>query len=63
MPLKYRCEHCKGEFDSTDEADSRAHAEAKRLWGKDGHAPGMAIICDDCFKQMRDAGFVPVSKN
>jgi len=30
-------------------SDEEKHAEAVHLWGKRGDAPGMVIVCEDCF--------------
>lgn len=50
----YICAHCKGEFLFSIGGDERAHEEAKELWGEDGHATDMDIVCDDCFKEFMD---------
>jgi len=59
MAKRYKCEVCGGKFVATDEEDIDAHAEAEELWGKNGHAPDMAAICDVCFNAMKSAGYIP----
>ena len=51
MTVKYTCAHCGGTFTS-ERPDEEAHEEAKQLWGRDGRAPDMAVICEVCFQQM-----------
>ena len=29
-----------------------AHAEARASFGRDGNAPGMALVCDDCYQKL-----------
>ena len=48
----YTCAECGGTFD-TGRPDAEAHAEARDLWGVDGHAPGMVVVCDDCYREIR----------
>jgi hypothetical protein len=48
MPRLFTCAHCLGTFE-TETPDEAAQAEAERLWGKRGDAPGMSIICGQCF--------------
>jgi hypothetical protein len=48
----YTCAACGDTFD-TGWSDAEAHAEARVLWGVDGNAPGMVVICDDCFRIVR----------
>lgn len=57
--FEYVCKGCHQTFTGTREADERAHAEAKRLFGRDGHAPDMDIVCDDCFQSMKRGGYLP----
>jgi hypothetical protein len=47
----YKCAHCGGTFETTSELDDQAHAEARGNWGRDGRAPDMAVICDDCYRR------------
>ena len=49
--MTYTCEECGGTFDSI-RSDEEAEREAENLWGvKDAASnPGMAIVCDECFK-------------
>lgn len=51
--MKYTCEQCGGTFMS-ERSQSDAAIEAEELWGvKDApNDPGMAIICDECFKAL-----------
>jgi hypothetical protein len=44
----FTCTQCGGTF-TAERDDDEAQAEALALWGKRGDAPGMAIVCDDCF--------------
>lgn len=50
-PNTYECAGCGGTFTSR-RSDEDAETEAEALWGvKDAASnPGMAIVCDDCFK-------------
>lgn len=52
---EYRCEKCGNIYEkwwSDDEADN----EALKLHGKTHNSAEMAIICDDCFNEMRNNG-------
>lgn len=33
----------------TPDEDAAAHAEAQANWSKDGSAPGMVVMCDECY--------------
>jgi hypothetical protein len=44
----FTCAQCGGDFTS-ERSDEEAHAEAERNVGKDGRAPGMVVVCDDCY--------------
>jgi hypothetical protein len=46
--LHYTCAHCGGTFVSHH--DASAQRESLALWGRRGDAPGMTIVCDDCFQ-------------
>lgn len=48
-PRTYRCENCGEEFEY-GWSDEDAHAEAEATFGQRGDAPGMAIVCDDCYR-------------
>ena len=48
-PATYICQECLGEYEF-GWSDEEAHAEAVQNFGRDGHAPDMAIVCDDCYK-------------
>lgn len=48
--LTFRCAGCGLEFPFVEAADAAAHAEAERNFGQRGDAPGMAIVCDDCYR-------------
>lgn len=53
----YTCEECGGVFDMVDNeewSDERAHEEALQQFGKDGHDPTMAIVCDDCYRRIME---------
>ena len=50
----YTCSMCHGTFEMGWD-DEDAHAEAKELFGRDGHASEMAIVCDDCFNKLNGA--------
>jgi hypothetical protein len=45
------CANCGGEFEEAWD-DEEAQAEAVRDFGKRGEAPGMAVVCDDCYKTL-----------
>ncbi len=45
----YTCSECGGTF-YTGRTDEEAQAEAVRNFGVRGDHPGMAIVCDDCYK-------------
>lgn len=51
MADTYVCEECGGKFEY-GRPDEEAHKEAEELFGRDGHASDMAIVCDDCFQEM-----------
>jgi DNA-directed RNA polymerase subunit RPC12/RpoP len=55
-PSTYICENCGREFPFEHEADEAAHAEAEAIFGCRGDAPGMAIVCDDCFVELMGFG-------
>jgi hypothetical protein len=50
---RYRCANCGGVF-LIGRPDDEAQAEAVRDFGRDGRAPDMVVICDPCYKQMRE---------
>lgn len=52
-PNQYRCAACRGVFDKG--SDEEAAAEAETVFGvKDApNDPGMAIVCDDCWEEMK----------
>ena len=50
--MLYTCAHCGGTFEAR-RPDEEAHAEARTQWGRDGRAPDMAVICDDCYRAFR----------
>jgi hypothetical protein len=50
MATTYRCEECRETFEY-GRPDEEAHAEALRDFGLRGDAPGMAIVCDDCYRE------------
>ena len=47
----YTCELCGGAFTS-GRSEEEAQAEALRLWDRRGDAPGMAVVCEDCFQEL-----------
>lgn len=51
-PDHFTCQECGRTLPKAPgpEADEAAHAEAVRNFGKRGDAPGMAIVCDDCYR-------------
>lgn len=49
----FTCELCQGTFQS-EQPDEEAQAEALREWGRRGNTPGMAVICDDCYRRVMD---------
>lgn len=51
-PRTYVCQQCRGVFEFVDGKDEEAHEEALQIWGCRGDAPGMAIVCDDCFREI-----------
>lgn len=50
-PVNYTCAQCGGVFTS-ERSDEEAHVEAARNFGKDGHQPGMVVVCDDCYREI-----------
>jgi hypothetical protein len=54
--FRFRCAKC-GEQCLSTWTDAEAHAEAVATFGRDGHAPGMVRVCDDCYRDLmaRDA--------
>ncbi len=46
--MTFTCAECGGTFEQ-GRPDEEAHAEAVRDFGRRGDAPGMAIVCDDCY--------------
>ena len=44
----FTCDQCGRTF-KRGRPDEEAHVEALRLFGVRGDAPGMAIVCDDCY--------------
>lgn len=51
--ITYRCENCGGEFES-GWSDDEAQAESVENFGQRGDDPGMAIVCDDCFRDVME---------
>jgi hypothetical protein len=49
-PETFVCEQCGGTFPMGD--DEEAQAESVENFGVRGDAPGMAIVCDDCYNQI-----------
>ena len=49
----YRCTHCGGTFQRVQD-DAVAEAEARRDFGvaEASRDPGMAIVCDDCYRAL-----------
>ena len=47
----YTCEDCGGTFEAR-RPDAEAQAEAVRNFGVRGDEPGMAIVCDDCYREI-----------
>lgn len=52
-PDTYVCQECGGEFEF-GRPNEEAHAEAQEQFGRDGHAPDMAIICHDCYLEIAE---------
>jgi hypothetical protein len=50
-PQTFRCENCGKELEK-GWADELAHHEAVRQWGRRGDEPGMAVVCDDCYREI-----------
>ena len=48
---EYTCSMCRQTFDK-GWSDDEANAEAVILFGRDGHASDMEIVCDDCWNKM-----------
>jgi hypothetical protein len=46
----YTCAHCRGTFE-TARPQEEAHAESVVNWGVRGDTPGMAQICEDCYRK------------
>lgn len=53
MSKVYRCDACGGTFTS-EWPDADAEREAEQVFGVDGAAthPGMAEVCDDCYREI-----------
>lgn len=51
MARSYTCADCGGTFDE-GWPDERAQQEALEVFGKRGDAPGMAKVCDDCYREI-----------
>lgn len=49
----FTCASCGASIVVTAETNARAHAEAKRDYGRDGRAADMSVICDDCYKAFK----------
>ncbi len=45
----YVCQECGETFDE-GWSDDEAQAESVRTFGVRGDAPGMVIVCDDCYR-------------
>lgn len=46
----YVCAACGGTFEISENwSDEQAHQEAVQTFGRDGHAAGMVVVCDDCY--------------
>lgn len=43
------CAECRGTFE-TEQPDEVAQQEALETFGRRGDAPGMAEVCDDCYR-------------
>jgi hypothetical protein len=50
-PESYACAHCGERFTKSEDWEPRAQEEARALWGKPASDPGMAVICEDCFRE------------
>jgi hypothetical protein len=50
-PDTYTCEQCGGTFEK-GRPDEEPQAESVRNFGVRGDAPGMAIVCDDCYQEI-----------
>lgn len=50
----YACADCGGQF-VRGRPDEDAHQEAIEKWGVDGHASGMAEVCEECYRAIMDA--------
>lgn len=50
---EFRCDQCGGVFEKK-RTDEDAEAEAKNLWGVENAstAPGMAVVCDECYREI-----------
>lgn len=59
---EYKCEQCGGEFLKT-RSDEEAAEESKDIWGEFSE-DDLAMVCDDCFKEMMGGLmiFVPAQK-
>jgi DNA-directed RNA polymerase subunit RPC12/RpoP len=51
LTRSYTCSDCGQTFD-TARPDEEAQQEAVANFGKRGDAPGMAIVCDDCYREI-----------
>lgn len=47
----YTCAHCGGTFER-GWTDEEAQAESVQNFGVRGDAPGMALVCDDCYQEI-----------
>lgn len=51
-PDTYVCHECGGRFPKGGRPDEEAQAEAVQNFGQRGDAPGMVIVCDDCYHEI-----------
>jgi hypothetical protein len=57
--MTYTCAECGGVFES-ERSEAEARAEARAIWGVDSDGPGIAIVCDRCWREIvrREMGLV-----
>ena len=61
MVDSYTCAQCGGTFLFDDTPDEEKQTEALQLWGQRGDAPGMVLVCEECFLEVLKQA-IPMTK-